>query len=94
MNTPIYDALVAELRDQHRATVPFRRPTPAPPAPAVPARPASAPAPRTYDWFVPTPAPAPAPELPAPMAPLGLQDIARLLAAHDRRPAVTTGSAA
>lgn len=43
MNTPIYDALVAELREQQTRTVPFRRAAVTTPAP-----------PRPYDWFAPT----------------------------------------
>ncbi|MFG6197698.1 hypothetical protein [Nonomuraea sp. JJY05] len=66
MNTPIYDRLVAELREQHTTTVPFRRPAAAPAGPAGAAR----------DWFAPA---EPAPARVEPTPPPGLQGIARIL---------------
>ncbi|MGW2220116.1 hypothetical protein ACWCSD_34450 [Nonomuraea sp. NPDC001684] len=67
MNTPIYDALVAELREQrYTNTAPFPRAmAEAPPPPAPPAS----------GWF--TPAPAAAPQR---AVPRGFHDLAAILA--------------
>ncbi|WP_043637121.1 hypothetical protein [Nonomuraea candida] len=92
MNTPIYDALVAELRHQRQNTIPFLRPAAGPTPPA---------AREAYDWFAPAEPSDPAQARPEP-TPHGLRGIANILAAahtglaaSDPRPFVlTTGTVA
>jgi hypothetical protein len=87
VNTPIYDALVAELREQRQNTVPFRRSAAAATLPAER---------RSHDWFAPAEPAEPVQARPEP-TPHGLRGIANILAtAHiglavnDPRPFVLT----